>query len=311
MTQLDRERSSYGLKEANLGKMLSEALGLSKQAADRLYHYKNPSFHPKNAEYIGDFVFVMKAVIGPFCRKESSLTLQQVDDFLEEVSTADDKTKHLYFSQLIRQSTASDLEWVCRIILKDLKVGIRHEKLLAAYHPDALAQFNFSFNLRRVCEACADLSAESGSAAAGICLFQPVRPQLAARKNLEESMHLFASTKYLIETKYDGERVQVHFDEESLKVFSRNNHDVTSVYGRHLSKWIREGVSAKAGILDGELAVVDRLTFKTVEFGKNKTVAAEENHERYTLCCSLGVTQTSCSTCCTCGGSKEKPAICS
>lgn len=152
MPQIDRERGTYGLKEANLGKIIGESLGLSKVDANRLYHFKNPQFHPKDAAYIGDFVLVMKSVVGPFCSPNSKLTLLEVDTFLDKLANCQEKSKALEFTQILRVCSAKDLEWICRIILKDLKIGITHEKILPMYNPASGDLFNRTYNLRKVCE---------------------------------------------------------------------------------------------------------------------------------------------------------------
>lgn len=38
-----------------------------------------------------------------------------------------------------------------RIILRDLKVGLKHERVLNFYHPDALEAYNASTDLRMLC----------------------------------------------------------------------------------------------------------------------------------------------------------------
>ena len=130
-----------------------------------------------------------------------------------------------------------------------------------------------------------------------------MRPHLAAKKNFDQIRMLFNDGDFVIETKYDGERIQLHFDENDIKVYSRNCHDVTNIYGAFFSSFIRQSIGACAGILDGELAVVDKSTLKPVEFGKNKNIAvattislstlgsSKENSNggdlRYQLCCNL------------------------
>lgn len=102
---------------------------------------------------------------------------------------------------------------------------------------------------------------------------------------------------FYVETKFDGERIQVHFDEENIRLFSRNCHEVTDIYAPALSASLRESIKAKAAILDGEVVVVDRLTHKPQAFGLNKQVALEEasengnaessNARRLQLCCKM------------------------
>lgn len=55
----------------------------------------------------------------------------------------------------------------------------------------------------------------------GAGLFQPVKPMLAARKAPENVVKLMEGRPFVIENKYDGERVQVHKDGKRIKLFSR------------------------------------------------------------------------------------------
>lgn len=47
--------------------------------------------------------------------------------------------------------TASELKWVIRIILKDLKISFRERTVLQSLHPDAIDLFNVCSDLKRVC----------------------------------------------------------------------------------------------------------------------------------------------------------------
>lgn len=156
LPQIDRERGTYGLKEANLGKIIGESLGLSKNDLNRLYHFRNPQYHPPNEASVGDFVMVMKSVVGKFCKPRSELTLGQVDSFLDRLASSEEKKKSLEFTQIIRVATIKDLEWICRIILKDLKLGLGQEKVLPIYSAAALELFNRTYNLRKVCQECVE-----------------------------------------------------------------------------------------------------------------------------------------------------------
>ena len=40
-----------------------------------------------------------------------------------------------------------------------------------------------------------------------------------------------ALAEFYIETKYDGDRFQIHRDKDQFMYFSRNGHDYTSVFG--------------------------------------------------------------------------------
>lgn len=46
-------------------------------------------------------------------------------------------------------------KWFIRIILRNLRLGLSTEKILAAYHPSAAALFTHASNLEEVCRKCA------------------------------------------------------------------------------------------------------------------------------------------------------------
>lgn len=79
----------------------------------------------------------------------------------------------------------------------------------------------------------------------------PFKPQLAQSRDLAkldlESHH------YVVETKYDGHRVQVHRDGERFSYFSRNTQNHERDYGSVLAPLLRECVKSDRYILDGEL----------------------------------------------------------
>jgi ATP-dependent DNA ligase len=48
----------------------------------------------------------------------------------------------------------------------------------------------------------------------------------------------------LVETKFDGERIQCHLQDLAVMFFSRNGKDYTRIYGQKLAGFIRENVKA-------------------------------------------------------------------
>jgi len=85
--------------------------------------------------------------------------------------------------------------------------------VLNTFHPDALELFEVSSNLRKVAEELNDPNTRLKST--GLALFHPVKPMLASRRSPEEMGKLLAHSRepsYIIETKFDGERLQIHKD---------------------------------------------------------------------------------------------------
>ena len=52
-------------------------------------------------------------------------------------------------------------------------------------------------------------------------LFHPVKPMLSGKRNIEEMKQILFGKTISIEIKYDGERIQCHFNKEQLKFFTR------------------------------------------------------------------------------------------
>ena len=92
MPQLDRERGNYGLKESLLAKYYAEILLLPPQEADRLKHWKNPMKQPPGSP-AGDFVGVLVSVMRNRARNDSKLTLNQLNQLLDELARSYDTDK--------------------------------------------------------------------------------------------------------------------------------------------------------------------------------------------------------------------------
>lgn len=76
-----------------------------------------------------------------------------------------------------------------------------------------------------------------------------------------------------METKFDGERLQCHIDKDQIKFFSRNGVDYNHVY-YNMIPLIKDSVTCDSCILDGEIIVLEKDTFKPMPFGLNKLVAS-------------------------------------
>lgn len=62
---------------------------------------------------------------------------------------------------------------------------------------------------------------------------------------------------FFVETKFDGERLQVHKRHDEIKMFSRNGVDYTQTYGE-LVNYFKSQVESDCCILDGEVIVLEK-----------------------------------------------------
>ena len=123
-------------------------------------------------------------------------------------------------------------------------------------------------------------------------MFFPVKPMLAGKvMNITQLADIVRNKEggVLVETKFDGERIQCHLQDYAVKLFSRNGNDYTKLYGGALADYIRENVLAQAALLDGEVVVWDKVMNRPAPFGHNKPVALQEesqidNEQRYQVC---------------------------
>jgi DNA ligase-4 len=193
---------------------------------------------------------------------------------------------------MLKRTTANEQKWIVRIILKgllgplspssssmtrslvscllaELKIGMSEKTIFNYFHEDAVDYFNVTSNLRKVCE---DLkNPQKKLIHDQVTLFNPVKPMLAARYPPEKVPKLMENKQFIIETKYDGERLQVHRDGDTIKLFSRNSNDVTDIYGEHIIPVIKELVKTSRVILDGEILIWDTIAERYEDFGKLKT----------------------------------------
>lgn len=257
LPQLDRERGAYGVKEHNLAKIYIRVLGLPKEGHDalKLLNFRAPKTAGSHA---GDFAQVAFWVLKSRCPEGGKLNVEQVNKHLDNIAlkhTAHDpRGVDAELIAMLTSMSADEQKWLIRMLLKDMKFGLGQKFIFSVYHPDALELYDVSNNLLKVCQLLNDPTVCLHEVE--VSLFSPFRPMLAERCNVrtvEESMK--KSQFYYVETKYDGERFQLHVENGVFRYFSRNGYEYTDVYATlltpHIAKLLRGDV--KSCILDGEM----------------------------------------------------------
>jgi DNA ligase 4 len=244
-----------------------------------LKHWKNPNFQPPGAP-AGDFVGTLVYIIKNRCKTDSKMTLNEVNDFLDELCrTSTPEEKIACLAKLIQHASVIEQKWIAHIILKDLKVGLSHETIFKNLDPRALDVYNATSSLVEVCNFLRDPKS-SKYANTFFQINYPIKPMLAGRMNMNDILSNFASAALYVETKYDGERIQCHLHENNVKFFTRNAVDYTYLYGPKLTDVIVKCVNAKSAILDGEIVVWDKIKGGWAPFGENKPTAQSEEIEK-------------------------------
>eukprot|EP01132_Coremiostelium_polycephalum_P002500 gene2500-3093_t len=276
LPQLDKERQTYGLKEKTLAKFYVEILNINSNSIDgcRLLNWRKPTTN----EVGGDFGTAVSLSLKNRCIQKGKLSLADINIALDGLNSNHDRNEKLkILKKILRFTTSTEQKWFVRIILKELKTGMSEKTIFKFYHPEAMNLFNITSSIRRV---AIDLKFNGGSdvvttvsTGTSIKLFQPIKPMLANRQPINSVLEVLNGDPFVVETKFDGERIQIHKDGDQLKLYSRNSNDCTYIYGNLLAPIVKECVQADRVILDGELLVWDTITERFEEFGKLKTLA--------------------------------------
>ena len=272
--KLDRLRSTYGIAEVFISKLYVDILQLPQKEKLMLKHWKNPNFIPSPAP-VGDYVGLLKFVINNRVTNNSTITINTVNEYLTSLCrTRDKEVRTKIMSNIIKECTSEEQRWIISIILKDLKIGLSYESFFKNFDIRAVDIYNSTSSLISVCEYLSDPKNDKYSQTF-YQVFSPIKPMLVARMTLDNIMKTFQGVNAIVETKYDGERIQCHLHENEVQFFTRKGVDYTAIYGPKFSHLIKTSINAKSAILDGEIVVYDKVNQKFAPFGDNKTIAKE------------------------------------
>ncbi|XP_062302935.1 DNA ligase 4 [Osmerus eperlanus] len=294
----ERERMAYGIKESMLAKLYIDVLGLPKNGpeANKLLNYRAPSTSQAEA---GDFAGMAYFVLKRRCTSQGSLSIKEVNDFLDSVAMNNaGKNKDLVkksLLHLITQSTALEQKWLIRMILKDMKLGVSKETVLQVFHPDAAELYNVTTDLDKVCRQLHDPSVALVDVSIG--LFSAFKPMLAAVGHMRQVEKQMGSNPFFIETKLDGERIQLHKDGDVYKYFTRNAFEYTQQFGASplegsLTPYIHNVFKSHvvSCILDGEMMAYNATTEAFMQKGSKFDIKRlMEDSELQTCFCVFDV----------------------
>ena len=272
--KLDRLRSTYGIAEVFISKLYVDILQLPQKEKLMLKHWKNPNFIPSPAP-VGDYVGLVKYIINNRVTNNSTIKINTLNEYLTSLSRTRDKDERTkIMSKIIKECTSEEQKWIISIILKDLKIGLSYESFFKNFDLRAVDIYNSTSSLISVCEYLSDPKNDKYSQTF-YQVFSPIKPMLVARMTLDNIIKTFQGVNSLVETKYDGERIQCHLHENEVQFFTRKGVDYTAIYGPKFSHLIKTSINAKSAILDGEIVVYDKVNQKFAPFGDNKTIAKE------------------------------------
>ena len=287
---LDKARGSNKIKETVLASLYTDFLQLGQNSSDalKLKNFRAPKNNPGDA---GDFAAVLFTVMKQRSYSSTDISCKDINNKLDEIVSVNEKEGRKGVARILKdlflKMDAVQQKWLVRLILKDMKISLGQNSILSAFHPDAKEMFEVNANLEKVCSKLRDPSVRLHEMM--VELMSPFKPQLADRVSIGKIVKEMGGKEFFIETKYDGERCQLHKKGDQFKYFSRNGFEFTSDYGStpaeagkftsFLNPCLKSNVQEV--ILDGEICAwskVDRcLLQKGEQFNIRQLKDSEES----------------------------------
>ncbi|MGE0547203.1 MAG: ATP-dependent DNA ligase [Kofleriaceae bacterium] len=190
----------------------------------------------------------------------AQLSLTEVDQrfaaIAELAGSGSGRARKDGFGALLATGVASEQQFACALVIGELRQGALDALVvdglaLATGVPaaDVRRAYMLAGEIGVVAEAVlADGAA--GLAAFGLTLFRPVLPMLAQTAETAGEALANLGGEAALELKLDGFRVQIHREDDHVRIYSRNLNDVTSSASELVA--MARAFPARSFIVDGE-----------------------------------------------------------
>jgi len=256
----DFEGIEIGIAEKLAIKALTRASGISEEKIE------------DDLKHSGDLgetsqKFLEKRIQATFFQQP--LTVSRVYENLERmaktIGAGSIDTKMSLLAGLLTNASPKEAKYVIRTVTGNLRLGIADmtvlDALAIAYGGGKEARehleraYNICSDLGRVAKTIVEKGLD-GIKTFEVSIGEPIRPMLAERLASPQEILEKLGGKCIAEFKYDGERIQAHKDEDSIRLFSRRVENITDQYPDVVDLF-RKYVRAKTAILEAECVAVD------------------------------------------------------
>jgi DNA ligase-1 len=195
--------------------------------------------------------------------EEDPLSIAEVEATLRSIATASGggstDTKRDTLFGLFNRAEPLEARYLARLVLGEMRIGVGEgavrDGIAAAFDVSTEAverALQVSNDCGLVAETARD-GGESGLDDIRLAVGRPVKAMLAQAGTALDALD--AWERAAVETKFDGARVQVHYDGETVRLFSRNLEDVTDPLPE-IVRTVERALDVPA-ILDGEVVAID------------------------------------------------------
>ena len=265
----DHEGVEIGIAEKIAIKALSKSSGISVKKIDNEY------------KETGDFGQVASKILEQKTQTtflSEDITVERVYDTLYKIAelkgARSQDMKMKYISSLLNDATPIEGGFIAKIITSNLRLGIADFTIL-----DALSiAYTGSKENRPVLEHAYNVCSDLGKVAQAVSsdginslkdfqvtIFSPIRPMLAERVKSPQEAHEKMGPEFASEYKLDGERVQIHRQEEKIILYSRSLENITSYYPDIVEN-IGKSLKSNEVILEAEIVAINDDTGEFLPF---------------------------------------------
>jgi DNA ligase-1 len=197
---------------------------------------------------------------------QKSLTITETRRILETIAgmtgSGSKEKKERLLTTLLSQASPIEAKYLVKIFTGEMRTGL-HEGLMEqaiskAFDVPLATVQKAGMTMGDLGEVAIIAKKEGGKALSELNfrIFRPVRLMLAqTASDIAEALSEHAGNT-AFEYKYDGARVQIHKQNNIVKIFSRRLTDVTKSLPE-IIKLVQDNVSASEVILEGEVVAVD------------------------------------------------------
>jgi DNA ligase-1 len=200
---------------------------------------------------------------------QEPLTVERVYEVFEKMAKASGSgavdLKLSLLAGLLAGAAPNEAKYVMRTVTGNLRLGIADmtvlDALAIAYGGGKEAReyveraYNICSDLGRVAKTVVELGLE-GVKNFQVSINEPIRPMLAERLSSPEEILDKLGGKCAAEYKYDGERLQVHKQDDEVRLYSRRLENISGQYPDAIELF-KTSIKAKEAILECECVAVD------------------------------------------------------
>jgi DNA ligase-1 len=201
--------------------------------------------------------------------QKSPLTIIALFNQLEKIASISGKgsrpKRESIISSLIGQASNSETDYIIRILIGELRIGVGEGLILEAIaHSSAVdvslvkRAYTLTGNLSYAAERAFRKHTERLDQIE-LKLFEPIKPMLSETALDLENVFKIHKGETTLEYKLDGARVQIHKKNDQIEIFSRRLSKITSSLPE-IVEIISTSIKARETILEGEVIAVDHIS---------------------------------------------------